>query len=211
MESVYDKLVGGSYGDSKVASLSLMKKRELVRKLFDELKEQCRYLPDNYVRKECGYDFRTLSMFAYLMMADRYALPGERVYSPGYVDRILGCKGDEHAPLIGPDFLPVRYSGSIGYDRIFSINRYAFTSPDSIFGIRAMNSSMPMDHCLYDMLKGMSECGTLKNWNLFKLDPLKTDDGTAMILLRLEKNFDLEFAHFPHDGGPVVLFRWIDS
>lgn len=210
MESVYDKLIGGTYRDSTVASLSLMKKRELAQKLFDELKDQCRYLPDDYVRMECGYDFRTQSMLAYLMMADRYALPGKRVYSPGCVDRILGCNGDEYHPLTGPDFLPVRYCGSIGYDRIFSVNRYALTSPDSIIGIRSRGASNPIEKCLYEILKGMSDCGTVNNWTLFKLDPLLTDDGTAMILLRLEKNFDLEFAHFPHDGSPVVLFRWID-
>lgn len=37
-----------------------------------------------------------------------------------------------------------------------------------------------------------------------------TDDMTGMLYSALEKDFTIEFAHFPHDGERLFVYRWGD-
>lgn len=97
---------------------------------------------------------------------------------------------------------------TIGYDRLFRINRCAFSSPDSVIGFGKFAPGFELP---FKILKGLKFIGRSGGWTFFKLDPESTDDMTAMLLLPLEKNFEIEFAHFPHDGEKQIIFRWIDS
>ena len=106
-------------------------------------------------------------------------------------------------------YLPVKYcGGNMEFGRVFSINMCSFPSKDSIVGFRNKESETPQIH--FKVLKGLDYIGTMENWTLFKLNPFSTDDMTAMLYSPLEKNFTIEFAHFPHDSYHRILYRWVD-
>ncbi|MGN0223366.1 MAG: hypothetical protein ACI4AM_05000 [Muribaculaceae bacterium] len=105
--------------------------------------------------------------------------------------------------------LPIRYcGGNMCQGRWFSINHCAFSSPDSIIGFRNVEYNAPQD--MFKIFKGLKFIGTHGNWTLFKLDKDSTDDMTGLFYSPLEKDFTIEFAHFPHDAGHRVLFHWVD-
>lgn len=97
----------------------------------------------------------------------------------------------------------------MSFGHVFSINICAFSSDDSIIGFRNSEYHLPQEY--FKIIKGLRFVGTHENWTLFKLDVASTDDMTAMLYSALEKNFTIEFAHFPHEGGHRILFRWVDS
>lgn len=170
------------------------------------------YLPHDLLRV-CGYDFKTCSLAAYLLIAEIYSPHhGDDSRSPGDVKAFLGISRDYdiQSPLTGPLYLPVSYCGHIGWERIFRINRCAFSSSDSIIGIRDGDSGRFIAPELIRPLKGLITEGYHDGWTLLKLDPDTTDDQTAMLALLLEKNFHLRFAHFPHNSSPVILLDWND-
>lgn len=94
------------------------------------------------------------------------------------------------------------------FGRVFSINHCAFSSPDSIIGFRNAEYDGPQEY--FKVLKGLKFIGTHKNWVLFKLDSSSTNDMTGMLYSPLEKDFTIEFAHFPHDGERQFVYRWED-
>ena len=94
------------------------------------------------------------------------------------------------------------------FGRVFAINHCAFTSPDSIIGFRNAEYSRPQEY--FKILKGLKYVGTVRNWVLFKLDRGSTDDMTGTLYSPLEKNFTIEFAHFPHDDDRRIIYRWED-
>lgn len=152
------------------------------------------YLPKD-LREVCQNDFKLCSLVVYNLVTDAY--------------KECRIKTFDEYPSFWEEFLPVKYcGGNIEYGRVFSINMCSFRSSDSIIGFR--NSDVSMPQIYFKILKGLKFIGTIRNWTLFKLDTQNSDDMTAMIYSPLEKNFTIEFAHFPHDGERKILFRWID-
>lgn len=192
---------------------SLTDKKAFAKRIAATLERD--YLPFSFLRV-CNYDFKTCSMAAYLPVKELYKSTDGNREREGEIIRYLGLISfDSDSPIVGPGYLPVRFCTTVNYDLIFSINRCAFSSPDSIIGIKGIGCVPSFLNgqkgALYRILKGMKFITIKDDWTFFKLDPETTDDMTAMIALQVEKNFEIEFAHFPHDSGPVTLFRWIDS
>lgn len=165
------------------------------------------YIPSR-LERECQYDFRLCSLVAYRMVTDIFAGADEWAgLSPE-----PWCLTLEYpypsGPAGAPEWFPMQFAGTIGYDRLFRINRCAFSSPDSVIGFGKFAPGFELP---FKILKGLKFIGRSGGWTFFKLDPESTDDMTAMLLLPLEKNFEIEFAHFPHDGEKRIIFRWIDS
>lgn len=157
----------------------------------------------------CQHDFKMCSMVAYKLVREFYD-------SNSKMDKKLIASawgGDDslYHPLIGPNWLPVRYlGGNMCFGRVFAFNICAFSSKDSIIGMRDVKHSKPHYREGFRILKGLKYIGDYKEWNMFKFDLDSTDDMTAMLYTDHEKNFDIQFAHFPHEGGHRVLFYWID-
>lgn len=143
----------------------------------------------------CQYDFKLASLVAYKLAVDLYKdnVPkGPFIVELTDVDRSI---------------LPVYYcGGDMCFGRVFSINHCAFSSPDSIIGFRNSEYDKPQEY--FKVLKGLKLIGTHHNWVLFKLDRETTDDMTGMLYSPLEKNFTVEFAHFPLDGEKRFVYRW---
>lgn len=193
-----------------ISSMSASQKIYEAESIFASLGKR---FPHENLLSRCGYDFKTCSMVAYMLAAELYAAESGRAHAPEDIRNWLELSPDYdyHAPLIGPLFLPVRYCGNIKWERIVAFNRCAFSSSDSIIGIKNADSNFPLPCELYTVLKGLTKIEDIKGMTLFKLDPATTDDMTAMLALHLEKNFTLEIAHLPHDASPRILFRWEDS
>ena len=193
-----------------IAELTTELKKYEARRIADSLETD--YFPHDLLRV-CGYDFKTCSLAAYRLIAEIYSPhSGNRARCMDDVKKFLGVPESYSisGPLTGPVYLPVSYCGHIGWDRIFRINRCAFSSSDSIIGVGDGYSGRCIEPELIRPLKGLTPAGYHEGWTLFKLDPDTTDDQTAMLALRLEKNFRLRFVHFPHDSFPVTLFDWND-
>ena len=104
-------------------------------------------------------------------------------------------------------YLPMRYcGGNMVFGRIFSINMCAFPSSDAIIGFRNVGLKKLVKG--FKILKGLRYMGERNEWTLFKLNSRATDDMTAMLYMPLEKNFYLEFAHFPVASDPVTILRF---
>lgn len=147
------------------------------------------------LQNECQHDFKLCSLVAYRVMAAYYKMSENTMF-------------DE--PKILNLFKPIHYcGGDMSFGRVFSVNMCSFSSPDSIIGFRHPQWDEPDTY--FKIIKGLKYMSTLRNWTLFKLDGKSTDDMTAMLYLPLEKNFTIEFAHFPHDADRRILLRWIDS
>lgn len=182
--------------------LSLADKKAKAKELFDEYTSG-EIFPISYLFKldrisdKCQNDFKLCSLLAYKVaafifeQADVQAFNFELFHSQSF-------------------FMPVRYcGGNMCFGRVFAINHCAFSSPDSIIGFRDAENSNPQKD--FKIAKGLRYVGTYDNWTLFKLDRDSTDDMTGVLYSSLEKNFTIEFAHFPHEGGKRILFRWEDS
>lgn len=144
----------------------------------------------------CQGDFKLSSLLTYKIV--------QEWYKNNDAQATLTWLFDSDAVL-----LPIRYcGGDMCFGRVFSINHYAFSSPDSIIGFRDAETDSPQQQ--FKVAKGLKYIGTYKNWVLFKLDKASTDDMTGVLFSPLEKNFTIEFAHFPHDGEKRILFRWVD-
>lgn len=145
----------------------------------------------------CQDDFRLASLVAYKIAADYY---GDVSHDDLYPETMR---------KVNQLYLPVRYcGGNMCFGRVFSINHCAFSSPDSIIGFRDSEYHGPQEY--FKILKGLKFIGIHRNWVLFKLDRNSTDDMTGMLYSPLEKNFTVEFAHFPHDAERRIIFRWKD-
>lgn len=145
----------------------------------------------------CEYDFKLASLVAYKAAVDCFK---DNVPKNPFADELKDVE---------KSILPVYYcGGDMCFGRVFSINHCAFSSPDSIIGFRNSEYEKPQEY--FKILKGLKLIGTHDNWVLFKLDRNSTDDMTGMLYSALEKNFTIEFAHFPHDGERRFVYRWED-
>lgn len=190
-----------------IAEMSAEEKRKKAEEIFNEFDKT--YFPVD-MPKACQEDFKMCSLVAYKLVKEFFDPKGKMDK-----DLLASAWGGESylgMPLTGPEWLPIRYlAGNMCFGRVFSINLCAFPSKDSIIGMRDVKHSYPHPKEAFRILKGLKYIGDLKEWTLFKLDPASTDDMTAMLYTTHEKNFDLQFAHFPHEGGFRVLFFWVDS
>lgn len=205
---------------STIAELSIDEKRAEAEAIFQDCLNNDIFLHDYlWVLERSQHDFKTASLAAYLfasaMFNENYnfcdnlkpkgTTPGRDKIARLFDQPIY----DEHRPIMAPYWAPVIYcGGNMVYGRVFSINHCAFSSHDSIIGFRNAEHGYPIEH--YKILKGLKPAGVFDNWVLFKLDCNTTDDMTGMLYIPLEKNFTIEFAHFPHKGGKNIVFRWID-
>ncbi len=190
-----------------IAEMSQEEKRLVATEIFNDFNEK--FFPQS-LPNACQHDFKMCSLVAYKLVREFFD-PGSKMDK-----RIIASTwgGTDYLgwPLTGPNWLPVRYvDGNMCFGRIFAFNICAFSSTDSIIGMRNEGSLEPHSKDGFRILKGLKYIGDFKEWNLFKLDAPSTDDLTAMLYTNHEKNFDLQFAHFPHEGGYRVLFYWIDS
>lgn len=145
----------------------------------------------------CQYDFKLASLVAYKLAVDAFR---DDVPTDPFAEDLRGVE---------KTILPVYYcGGDMCFGRVFSINHCAFSSADSIIGFRNAEYGAPQEY--FKVLKGLKLIGTHHNWVLFKLDKDSTDDMTGMLYSPLEKNFTIEFAHFPHDGKRRFVYRWED-
>ena len=193
-----------------IAGATEAEKEKIANEIFRTL--EIDYLPYDLLRA-CGYDFRVCSRVAYMIAEDLFMPEHDRMHPREVLIHRLGLPDfDPQRPLSGPIYMPVRYAGHIGWERIFVINRCAFPSSESLVGVRDSESRNPLADSLIRVMKGLKDTGLCyAGWKLYRLDPIATDDMTAMIALGLEKNFTLEFAHFSEGEKPKVLFRWEDS
>lgn len=193
----YPKLIG---------ELSPAEKKKKAEELFRDFGRT--YFPQS-LKSVCQDDYKTLSLLTYRLVAEVYSS------APPVIDRYRICRfldigPDGNCPITKPLYVPVRYcGGNMSFGHVFSINICAFSSDDSIIGFRNSEYHLPQEY--FKIIKGLRFVGTHENWTLFKLDVASTDDMTAMLYSALEKNFTIEFAHFPHEGGHRILFRWVDS
>lgn len=181
---------------------------ESKRRIADEIFEECReFLPYNLMRA-CQDDFKLCSFVGYRIVAFIYATTSKEAEEKPRFKKYLDLYNDQ-SPIENPLWVPVRYCrGNMEFGRVFAINHCAFSSRDSIVGCR--DSESPSPQTTFRIIKGLRHIGYHENWTLFKLDPTSTDDMTGMLYSPLEKDFTIEFAHFPHEGGYRVLFHWVD-
>lgn len=178
------------------AELSIEAKKQRADEIYEYLKTQLA-IPYQPILDYCQNDFRLASLVAYRLAVDFFK------------DNISHCAHPEELRRIEPLLLPVNYcGGDICFGRVFSINHCAFPSPDSIIGFRNSETTHPQEY--FKILKGLKYIGCHNNWVFFKLDRSSTDDMTGMLYSPLEKNFTIEFAHFPHDGSRRFIYRWED-
>lgn len=173
--------------------------QEAKKKKADEIYTEFTTPPPLFrnIIERCQGDFKLASLVAYKIVVGVFM--GNIPYSPFA----------EELEDIEKSILPVHYcGGNMSFGRVFSINHCAFSSPDSIIGFRNSEDNQPQEY--FKILKGLKLIGTHHNWVLFKLDRNSTDDMTGMLYSALEKNFTIEFAHFPHDGERRFVYRWED-
>lgn len=145
----------------------------------------------------CQNDFKLSSLVAY------------KIAVAVFKDNVPMTPFAEELVDVDDLILPVHYcGGDMCFGRVFSINHCAFSSPDSIIGFRNSEYKGPQEY--FKILKGLKLIGTHHNWVLFKLDRNSTDDMTGMLYSPLEKNFTIEFAHFPNNGERRFVYRWED-
>lgn len=211
MKKIKDVTVDTSSPVSPVrfGGMTSTQKEQVARELFRQL--EIDYLPFDPLRV-CGYDFRVCSLVAYMLATELFLPSSKRTHPIEAVEEWLNVKDfRETNPLTAPIYLPVRYAGPIGYDRIFIINRCSFLSADALIGIRNSECGSSIPDSLRKIIKGLKDTGLCyNNWSIYRLDPTSTDDMTAVLALRVEKNFSLEFAHFREATAPEVIFRWVD-
>lgn len=178
------------------SDLATAQKRAVAERIFREEGSFCRNSLGRII-SDCQGDMRLSSMLAYLVAADIFADPEAQAFDFRVFDLSL------------PPLMPVSYcGGNMCFGRVFAVNHLAFSSPDSIVGFRNAECSMPQEY--FKISKGLRLVGTLRNWVLLKLDAATTDDHTGILYSPLEKNFTVEFAHFPHDAERRILFCWED-
>ena len=186
------------------AEYSLEDKKRIAENIFKE----CMEFPSYNLMNKCQNDFKICSLVGYKLATYFYAETTLRTEEKTWVERYF-CISNERSPIEEPLWAPVRYCGiNIEFGRVFVLNHCAFSSRDSIVGFRDSESACAQTN--FRILKGLRHIGYYENWTLFKLDASSTDDMTGMLYSPLEKNFTIEFAHFPHDEGYRVLFRWMD-
>lgn len=189
-----------------IAEMTAEEKRQKAEEIFRDFEEGYfpRDLPD-----VCQQDFKLCSLVAYKLVRELFDTKSK--FDKKSIASVWGGKYNTNFPLMGPAWLPVRYcGGNMCFGRVFIFNICAFSSKDSIIGMRCVGASKAYPTAGFKILKGLKYIGDYKEWNLFKLDPDSTDDMTGMLYTTHEKNFDLQFAHFPHEGGYRILFYWTD-
>ena len=171
-------------------------KKYIAERIFKDLDTPLPYDLQRIIDM-CQNDLKLCSLVAYKIAVKMFKDPKyDAASSPLYF-------------INNPAIMPVSYcGGNMSFGRVFAINHCAFSSPDSIVGFRNAEYRGPQEY--FKISKGLKYVGTLDNWVLFKLDPRTTDDRTGILYSPLEKNFTIEFAHFPHDSGPRTIFRWLD-
>lgn len=189
------------------SEFSLEEKKKKAKKLFHDFAET---YPCSQLMQACQEDFKLCSLVGYRLIAELYD-EKNRIHNPDTIASLLGWDKFYHdVPICDPIWVPVRYcGGNMEFGRVFAINHCAFSSKDSIIGFGSSDAICPPNG--FKILKGLKHVGSYKGWILFKLDPTTTDDMTGMLYSTLEKNFTIEFAHFPHDASPRILFHWEDS
>lgn len=189
-----------------IAEMSAEEKRQKAKEIFNDFNKK--YFPKD-LPNYCQHEFKMCSMVAYKLVKELFD-PNSKM-DKEHITSTWGGQPYFGWPLTGPNWLPIRYvGGDMCVGRVFAFNFCAFTSKDSIIGMRDSHTQ-PHNKEGFRILKGLKYIGDYNEWNLFKLDPDSTDDMTAMLYTNHEKNFDLQFAHFPHEGGYIVLFDWSDS
>ena len=178
-----------------LAGLSVYEKNKKADELYRNYNKTFLDIED-----ACQGDFKLCSLVAYKLIVEYFNDSVVKLHSRESIFRLLGRR---------PNWLPVRYcGGNMVFGRVFMINICSFSSSDSVIGFR--NSETDKPQIYFKILKGLKHIGYVGNWTLFKLDPGSTDDMTAMLYSPLEKNFTIEFAHFPHEGERLILFHWED-
>lgn len=178
------------------AEYSLDAKNRKAEEIYSELTTPIEFTFRNILGR-CQNDFKLASLVAY------------KIAVGFFKDNVSHRPVAEEFELIESSILPVHYGGgNMEFGRVFSINHCAFSSPDSIIGFRNSENDQPQRH--FKVLKGLKFIGYHRNWTLFKLDKNSTDDMTGMLLSPLEKDFTIEFAHFPHNAERRFVYRWQD-
>lgn len=171
------------------AAYSLDAKRKKAEELFSEYGDRAIEM--------CQNDFKIASLIAYKVAVEYFK---DLTHEDACPESLWHCD---------KLYLPVSYAGgNMEFGRIFTVNHCAFSSPDSIIGFRNSEYAGPQEY--FKILKGLKFVDTLRNWVLFKLDKNSTDDMTGALYSPLEKNFTVEFAHFPHDAERRIVYRWED-
>lgn len=180
------------------AEFSLEAKKEKATEIYTELTSTSTFkIPMKEILLRCQFDFKLASLVAYKLAVECFK---DFVPTGPFAEELWD---------IERQILPVYYcGGNMCFGRVFSVNHCAFSSPDSIIGFRNAEYGKPQEY--FKILKGLKLIGTHHNWVLFKLDRNSTDDMTGMLYSALEKNFTIEFAHFPHDGERRFVYRWED-
>lgn len=194
-------------GEKLIAEMTAEEKRQKADEIFRDFSKM--YLPRD-MPEVCEHDFKMCSLVAYRLVKELYdsnsIMDKDAIVSTWGGSSFLGW------PLTGPVWLPIRYlGGDMCFGRVFAFNICAFSSKDSIIGMRDVKYGNPHPKEAFRILKGLKYIGNYKEWTMLRLDPDSTDDMTAMLYTSHEKDFDIQFAHFPHEGGYRVLFHWIDS
>lgn len=182
-----------------LAELTVYAKQLKAKEIFKRLLEFTSCQPYPRFFEDCQADFKLASLVGYQVAA--HFFKEHRPYEPFAME----------LRQIDPMLLPVRYcGGNMCFGRVFSINHAAFSSSDSIVGFRNGDNATPVPQEYLRVLKGLKYFGTYKNWTLFKLDRDSTDDMTGALYTPLEKNFTVQFAHFPHDAERRLIYSWED-
>lgn len=180
------------------AEYSSEAKKKKADEVYSELTSKSPFMiPLHEILSRCQFDFKLASIVAYKLAVDAFK---DNVPTSPFAEELAG---------IEKSILPVYYcGGNMCFGRVFSINHCSFSSPDSIIGFRNAEYNAPQEY--FKVLKGLKLVGTHHNWVLFKLDRNSTYDMTGMLYSALEKNFTIEFAHFPYDGERRFVYRWED-
>ena len=184
-----------------VAEMTIAEKRDVAEGIFQLIVD--RHLGyNNGLYDVCQGDFKTLSLLAYKLAVDAFDDHQPPKITNDDLQMLLKLPTSNIS--IGlPVFMPAKYcGGNMEFGRLFAVNLCAFSSPDSIVGLR-VDKKYP-NECR--VVKGLKHLGVQGTWNLFKLDPASSDDMTAMLYSSLEKDFYVEIAHFPHDSARRIVY-----
>lgn len=133
--------------------MTLAEKKKAAEDIFNQFRD---FLPFDMM-DACKQDFKLCSLVGYKLATAIYAESPLGSEEKERFFRLLDISGDRN-PICRPLWAPVRYcGGNMEFGRVFAVNHCAFSSRDSIIGLKDTYSE-------FRILKGLRHIGCLGEW-----------------------------------------------